>query len=107
MKKTHHFKTLPEPFEAMWQGQKPFEIRNNDRDYKLGDKFCSQEYDPIRMTFSGREIWGSITYFVGYEKWGLPAGLCVFGCGDLVNIDNVSAQKELKDLEHSAKGEGE
>ena len=71
----------------MWMGRKRFEIRKNDREYSEGDKFISQEYDPIRMSFSGREIHGVITYFIGHQRWGLPGGICVFGCGDLHNVD--------------------
>ena len=35
--KIHELKTLPEYFDAVFMGKKNFEIRKNDRDYKVGD----------------------------------------------------------------------
>lgn len=36
-KKTHGLKTDPDVFDAVWNGLKTFEIRFNDRDFKVGD----------------------------------------------------------------------
>ena len=33
----HALKTLPEYFEAVWENKKTFELRKNDRDFKVGD----------------------------------------------------------------------
>lgn len=40
----HHLKTKPEYFQAVIDGRKPFEIRNNDRNFKQGDKVILEEY---------------------------------------------------------------
>ena len=46
----------------MWDGLKPFEIRENDRDYKVGDILWLREYDKMGAKwgdgtgYSGREI---------------------------------------------------
>ena len=34
---THELKTLPEYFDAVQKGTKTFEIRKNDRNFKVGD----------------------------------------------------------------------
>ena len=44
--KVHELKILPEYYKAQKAGKKNFEIRKNDRDYKVGDKLVLKEYDP-------------------------------------------------------------
>ena len=58
----HELKTLPIYFSATWAGAKPFEIRKNDRDFKLHDEVCLQEYIPEEDSYTGREIDGFIRY---------------------------------------------
>lgn len=41
---THHLKTMPEYFQAVIDGKKPFEVRKNDRDFKSGDHCLLEEY---------------------------------------------------------------
>lgn len=60
--KTHSVKILPEYFEAVISGEKTFEIRYNDRDYKVGDSLCLKEFcDGI---YTGRETIREICYMI-------------------------------------------
>jgi len=40
----HHLKTLPEYFQPVIEGRKPFEIRENDRNFKCGDLVILEEF---------------------------------------------------------------
>lgn len=42
--KIHELKILPEYFDAVISGRKRFEIRKNDRDYKVGDQLILKEW---------------------------------------------------------------
>jgi ASC-1-like (ASCH) protein len=46
MKTTHHLKCWPSYFEAVMMGDKTFEIRKNDRDFKVGDTIILHHHDP-------------------------------------------------------------
>lgn len=50
----HELKILPQYFEAVQSGLKTFEIRKNDRDYKVGDTLVLKEYN--NEAYTGREI---------------------------------------------------
>ena len=73
----HVLKTWPEAWDAIRQGLKKYEIRKNDRDYKVGDSLYLREYDPKTEGFSGRALCVEITYMTPGGSWGIPAGLCV------------------------------
>lgn len=40
----HHLKTLPQYFQAIIDKRKPFEIRENDRNFKVGDWVVLEEF---------------------------------------------------------------
>lgn len=60
--KTHSVKILPEYFEAVISGEKTFEIRYNDRDYKVGDLLCLKEF--CDGDYTGRETVREICYML-------------------------------------------
>lgn len=62
----HKLKILPEYYIAVSDGSKTFEIRKNDRDFKLGDIVMLQEYD--ESGFRGRNILVEIVYLTDYEQ---------------------------------------
>ena len=58
----HDLKTWPVCFNAIWNGEKTFDVRNNDRDFHNGDELTLLEYDPQFQEYTGRSISAIITY---------------------------------------------
>ena len=75
----HELKIWSEPFDAVSCGRKNFEIRRNDRAFKVGDTLRLREFNPEDHTYSGREVKRVITYMIVGGEWGLPKELCVLG----------------------------
>lgn len=60
--RAHELKTWPEYFEAVDSGRKTFELRKNDRDFKVGDTLRLREYEPGPDRYTGRECTRVVTY---------------------------------------------
>ena len=78
---THELKTWPGPFEAMWQEQKRFELRPDDRGFQVGDRLWLREWNPDTGEYTGRELRDVVVKFVlrgkTAERFGLRSGYCV------------------------------
>lgn len=84
----HFLKTWPKFFDQVLLGDKPFEIRRNDRDYRLGDILVLQEYSPPRHSLTGavteegrylgREYRVVVTYITDFPP-GLREGYVCMG----------------------------
>lgn len=66
--KVHELKIEPKYFEAVKDGGKKFEIRKNDRDYKVGDILVLLEYDKYYEAFTGEKITVEISYMTDYAQ---------------------------------------
>ena len=77
----HELKILPEYFTAIMFGKKNFEIRKNDRDFKVGDVLKLMEYAGGKYTgsFIRREI---VYIYHGDGNYGLEKGYCVLGLSE-------------------------
>ena len=62
--KTHEVKSWIEFFEPILSGRKMFELRKNDRDYKVGDRLMLKEFDPCDGSYSGRYCFRTITFIL-------------------------------------------
>lgn len=82
-RQVHYLKVLPQYFEPVDLGLKPFEIRFNDRDYQLDDILYLQEWDYRKESYTGRKCVKRITYVLkDTEFLGLADGYCALGLGD-------------------------
>ena len=53
---------------AIVEGVKNFEIRNNDRQFKVGDIVVLDEFDPNEQKFTGRGTSRVVTYITDFEQ---------------------------------------
>lgn len=65
---THHLKCWPEFFQVSWVGAKSFEIRKDDRNFKIYDEIILEEYDPKEKEFTGRTLKGTILFLTSFEQ---------------------------------------
>ena len=65
---THELKTWPDYYDAIARGLKTFEIRQNDRGYKVGDVLFLREWNPHTRTYTGRNCRRRITYLTDFEQ---------------------------------------
>ena len=72
----HEEKTAPSLFEAAMSGKKLFELRKNDRNYRVGDTLVQKEFKENEYT--GRELVQEITYLLE-DYTGLEEGYCILG----------------------------
>lgn len=82
-RQTHELKTWPACFAAVESGAKPFDVRENDRNYQVGDVLLLREYEPETEHYSGRTLLRSVSYVLLGGSFGLEAGWCVVGFGSL------------------------
>ena len=74
---THTLKTEPQYFCDTWALKKKFEIRQNDRNFRIGDLVILKEFNPLYNSYTGREVHGKIEYF--FDKFpALKPTYCVF-----------------------------
>lgn len=75
---THHqLKTHPTPFQAVWDGLKLFEFRENDRNFKTGDILTLLEYDQAQNSYSRRKVHALVTFCLYGGAYGVPVGYAV------------------------------
>jgi len=93
---THHvIKCWPPFFDDVGDGRKTFELRRDDRGYKVRDSVELREYDPTLKAHTGRWLMFQISYVLRAKDAG-PFGLlrrdaCVIGIKPPANHTGVHA----------------
>ncbi len=88
----HELKTWPEPFAAVWDHWKTFEVRKNDRDFVRWDAVRLREWDPETARYSGRSVTVEITYVLPAGSWATDSEHVIFAFREIGR--NVSALAE-------------
>jgi ParB family chromosome partitioning protein len=73
----HTLKCWLSYLEEMISGRKTFEVRQRDRDYRVGDHLRLLGYDPERKEHNGREMNVVVTYILDGGAFGIDRDYCV------------------------------
>jgi hypothetical protein len=87
----HTLKIYPEYFQEVVSGTKTFEVRKNDRDFKVCDDLILAEYCPVQESFTGNTCVREINYILKGGDFGIEKGFVVIG---LQNAPIFLAKKE-------------
>lgn len=68
----HELKTEHQFFEAVVDGSKTFEVRENDRDFRVGDYLALNELDDTSEGYTGRSALLYACYILADEKYCKP-----------------------------------
>ena len=60
----HELKSWPEFFGPLMDGKKTFDLRKNDRNFKVGDRIRFVEWTPETKSYTGRECERNIVYMI-------------------------------------------
>lgn len=75
---THQLKCWPEYYSMIAEGIKTFDLRKNDRGFKVGQQIQFEEWSPNLKEYSGRVTQRRIVYIL--ENFtGLLPGYCILG----------------------------
>lgn len=89
--RTHTLKTWPAFYQAIVDGTKPFEVREDDRAYAVGDKLILSEFEPSGSLgigiFTGREAHCLVTYILPGGRFGIAPNTVVMGIKLLEQVE--------------------
>ena len=83
LSKIHRLKTWHDYFNAILNGNKLFECRKNDRDFKVGDTLILQEYIQEEKKYTGVELYTNVTYILKDNFPGISKGYVIMSLGPI------------------------
>jgi len=84
--RTHELQLWPQCFAAVSAGTKPFDVRENDPDFQVGDALLLREYDPDLREYSGRTLLRYVSHVLCGGEFGVQEGWCVLGLGNVAPL---------------------
>ena len=74
----HELKSWREFFVAVLNGEKRYELRRRDRDFRVGDTLRLREWDKATQTYTGRQAYFYVTHLLADQpQFGLMPGFCI------------------------------
>ena len=94
----HELKVWGSFFESLLDGTKNFEVRHNDRGFKLGDYLLLREW--VENEYTGRELIRCVTYVLQGGIFGVEAGYVVLALA----VKQTNAMQRLLSAPMDARG---
>jgi len=79
----HKLKTWEKYFKDVLSGLKNFELRKNDRNFKIGDELILEEYISESDFYTGRILHRRIDYILEGGNFGLENGFVILSISKL------------------------
>ena len=90
----HELKCWSKYYQYIEDGTKTFEIRRDDRGFKVGDVLHLMEYDPIKLEYTGMSLNVEVTYILS-DFMGLQVGYVAMQ----IELLGESEENELLEME--------
>ena len=74
---THELKVWIEFFPAIFERDKTFELRKNDRKFKVGDELFLREWNPKKNEYTGNFCYRNVDYILNGGQFGLQEGFVI------------------------------
>src|SRR5690348_10952984 len=94
--KIHRVKCWSKYFAKLKSGEKTFEVRKNDRDYKVGDTLIQEEWLPDTEEYTGDSLEFEITYILYGGQFGIDADSCVMSISRQQEQEKVDGEKKTE-----------
>jgi len=78
----HELKTINPFFEDVWNGLKDFEVRKNDRNFKVGDRLKLVEHGNYKRSIP-RYIIKDVKYILNGGQYGISSDYVILGLKDV------------------------
>lgn len=94
---THELKCHPDPFHAKWMNLKNWEIRKNDRDFKVGDVLIEKAWFPLANNgegcYDGCEVHEQVLWILD-GGYGLRKGFIIMSTKQLKRVRVIGGKRE-------------
>ena len=93
----HELKVWPEQFRALLRGDKRFEYRIDDRDFKVGDSLVLRQWDPQTERYTAERcntLQATISYIARGPAFGIPEGFVVLSIVPSLALDHEPPAQE-------------
>ena len=103
--KLHKLKILPKYYDKVLSKEKMFEIRKDDRNFKVGDIIRLCEHDG--KEFTGRDSLYNIDYKLNGGEYGLEEGYCILSISPYEEINKNQIENIIWHIENNREVSGD
>jgi hypothetical protein len=87
----HELKVWPKDFKDIFDLKKTFEVRKNDKNFKVNDVLLLKEWDNKHQVFTGAFVTRDVTSILHDPKFGVKKGYCIMSIKRFLKSENKSA----------------